>query len=196
MSVAKQLWLLAGGNGSGKSTFYRMFLKPRGVKFINADIIAKNLISNKSETASYKAARIAERIIANMLDCGESFCFETVFSHSSKVDLAAKAKSLGYEIILVYIHLETPELYEARVSQRVEEGGHNVPVEKIRSRLPRVLENVHKVLPLVDSAWLLDNSSGSNPFRQVASIKKGCSRIFADPMPSWAETLLGDFDRL
>lgn len=192
MSEAKQLWLLAGGNGSGKSTFYRMFLKPRGVMFINADLIAGDIVSSKSETASYKAARIAERIIANMLDRGVSFCFETVFSHASKIDIVARAKSLNYEVILVYIHLETLDLNEARVRQRVEEGGHDVPAEKIRSRLPRVLDNIRKVLPLIDSAWLLDNSSKSDPFKQVVTIRRGSKHILADPLPAWAETLLAD----
>ncbi|MEQ3763363.1 MAG: AAA family ATPase, partial [Alcanivorax sp.] len=33
--------MLVGGNGSGKSTFYEQMLKPKGMPFINADIIAK-----------------------------------------------------------------------------------------------------------------------------------------------------------
>jgi predicted ABC-type ATPase len=193
MNDVKQLWVLAGGNGAGKSTFYRMFLEPRGVKFINADLIARDIVSSNPETASYKAARIAERIIASMLDRGASFCFETVFSHPSKIDIVTRAKSLNYEGILVYIHLDTPELNEARVSQRVDEGGHNVPAEKIRSRLPRVLDNIRRVLPLVDSAWLLDNSSRSDPFKQIASIRLGRKCVLTDPLPAWAETLLKDF---
>jgi predicted ABC-type ATPase len=95
-------------------------------------------------------------------------------------------------VILVYIHLETPELNEARVRQRVAEGGHNVSAEKIRSRLTRVMDKVRKVLPLVDSAWLLDNSSRSDPFRQIATIRRGSKQILADPLPAWAETLLAD----
>lgn len=192
MSGIKQLWLLAGGNGSGKSTFFREFLEPRGLKFVNADLIAGTMVSNQPESASYKAARLAERLRSSMLDQGLSFCFETVFSHVSKIDFVAKAKSLGYEVILVYIHLESPDLNEARVSQRVSEGGHDVPPGKIRSRLPRTFENIRKVLPLVDSAWILDNSSHKDPFKQVATIRLGRKRIMANPLPSWAEELLKD----
>lgn len=190
MNRIKQLWLLAGGNGSGKSTFYRLFLEPRGIKFINADLIAKTMVPDKPEGASYKAARMAERLRSSMLDHGLSFCFETVFSHVSKIDFVAKAKALGYEVILVYIHLDSPELNEARVHQRVSEGGHDVPAEKILSRLPRTYENIRKVLPLVDSVRLLDNSSQSDPFKQVASIRLGRKRLLADPLPAWAEDLL------
>lgn len=192
MSRTKQLWLLTGGNGAGKSTFYRLFLEPRGIKFINADLIAKDMVPEGPEGASYKASRLAERLRSSLLDQGLSFCFETVFSHVSKIDFTAKAKSLGYEVILVYIHLDSSDLNEARVSQRVSEGGHDVPSEKIRSRIPRTMANISKVLSLVDSAWLLDNSSRENPFRQVAVVRLGRKRILAHPLPPWAQDILND----
>ena len=62
MSEAKQLWLLAGGNGSGKSTFYRTRLKPLGLPFINADIIAKTQFPDDPESHSYDAAQLAEEM--------------------------------------------------------------------------------------------------------------------------------------
>ena len=92
-----------------------------------------------------------------LLQQGVSFCFETVFSHVSKIDFVANAKAQGYEIVLVYIHLDTSELNEARVYQRVTEGGHSVPVDKIHSRIPRTMKHIGAVLPLVDEARLLDN---------------------------------------
>lgn len=192
MNENKQLWLLAGGNGSGKSTFYRLVLEPRGMKFINADLIARDLGPVEIADAGYKAARMAERLRASLLEQGLSFCFETVFSHVSKIDFTARAKALGYEVILVYIHLDSPDLNEARVRQRVSEGGHDVSPEKIRSRLPRTLSNIARVLPLVDSAWLLDNSSRDNPFCQIATVRLGRVRILADPLPDWAQTILSD----
>jgi predicted ABC-type ATPase len=190
MSGRKQLWLLAGANGAGKSTFYRLYLKPRGIPFVNADLIAREMAPGNPEAASYKAAMVAERLRSDLLNRGVSFCFETVFSHVSKIDFIAHAKTLGYEVILVYIHLENPELNEARVNQRVTEGGHNVPPEKIFSRIPRTMKNISTILPLVDSARLLDNSSRKNPFRQVASVQKGRKCILTDELPAWAEKLL------
>lgn len=192
MSSPAQLWLLAGGNGAGKSTFYRLFLEPRGIKFVNADLIARGLNQEDPEAASYKAARLAERLLSDLLNQGLSFCFETVFSHVSKIDFVARAKTLNYEVVLVYIHLESPQLNEARVRQRVSEGGHNVPADKIRSRIPRTMKNIAAILPLVDSARLLDNSSRENPFRQVAGVRRGRKRLLADPLPPWAEEILRD----
>lgn len=188
---AKQLWLLAGGNGAGKSTFYRIALAPMGVKLVNADLIAHVINPDHPETVSYEAAGIAERIREALLRQGAGFCFETVFSHPSKIDFLATAKGLGYEIILVYIHLTSPELNEARVLQRVSEGGHHVPAEKIHTRLPRTMKHITKALPLVDEARLLDNSSHDDPFRQIAIIRKGRCVWHMEPMPDWACRIIG-----
>jgi predicted ABC-type ATPase len=41
MPNEKQIWVLAGGNGAGKTTFFKHYLAGYGIKFINADLIAK-----------------------------------------------------------------------------------------------------------------------------------------------------------
>lgn len=191
MTAAKQLWVLAGGNGAGKSTFYKSsILSKRGVQFINADMIAKTISPENPEQVSYEASNLVERLRDEILNKGISFCFETVFSHESKIDFIAKAKTMGYHVVLVYIHLETLDLNEARVNQRISEGGHSVPPQKIRSRLPRTMKNVAVVLQLVDEARLLDNSSRDKPYQQVALIRKGKRIQVADPLPSWTAEML------
>ena len=79
MSADKQFWLLAGGNGAGKSTFYRLFLASTGLPFVNADILAKELNVEQPEVVSYKAAKLAEKLRLDLLRTGTSFCFEAVF---------------------------------------------------------------------------------------------------------------------
>jgi predicted ABC-type ATPase len=193
MTGNKQLWVLAGGNGAGKSTFYKTsLLNKRGVQFVNADMIAKLINPDSPEQVSYKAAHLVERFRDEFLLKGISFCFETVFSHESKIDFIAKAKAYGYHVVLVYIHLEHLGLNEARVSQRVNEGGHNVPAEKIRTRLPRTMKNVAVTLPLVDEARLLDNSFRDVPFKEVALVRKGRRIRTTSPLPPWAEEMLRD----
>ena len=174
MAVSKQLWVLTGGNGAGKTTFYNLFLAPQGIKLLNADIIASAIGPENPEKVGYEAARVAEQIREELLQLGIPFCFETVFSHVSKIDFVAKARALGYEIILVYIHLDTSELNEARVYQRVTEGGHNVPVNKIHSRIPRTMKHIAAVLPRATEARLLDNSDRDNPFQQLAMVYSTC----------------------
>jgi len=190
MAVSKQLWILAGGNGAGKTTFYNLFLAPIGVKLVNADVIAKAISPENPEKVSYAAAEVAEQIRERLLQQGISFCFETVFSHVSKIDFVASAKAQGYEIVLVYIHLESSELNEARVYQRVTEGGHSVPADKIHSRIPRTMKHIGTVLQLIDEARLLENSYRDNPFQQVACVKRGIRHSTIDPLPSWAKEIL------
>lgn len=190
MSQSKQLWILVGGNGAGKSTFYRLYLQPRGMPFVNADLIAKQLFPDDPEGHSYDAARLAEMERIRLLEQGQSFCYETVFSHVSKVDFLGQAKALGYQIVLVLIHLEQSNLNQARVSQRVSEGGHFVPADKIESRIPRTLDNVSKAIPLCDQVWILDNSSSDQPYKKVITIKNGALTFKLVPLPEWARKLV------
>jgi predicted ABC-type ATPase len=185
-----QLWLLAGANGAGKSTFYRLYLKPRGLPFVNADIIARHLFPENPEQLSYAAAQEAEYARNRYLQEQRSFCFETVFSHPSKIDFLGQAKGLGYEITLVFIHLNLPSLNQARVAQRVSEGGHSVPADKIDSRIPRTLNHVKAALPLADRVEVLDNSRQDQPFQRVFSRQPGNLQIHCEPLPEWASWLL------
>jgi len=192
MTRPKQIWVLAGGNGAGKSTFYRQFFERRGMKLVNADLIARIIAPERPESVGYEAAGLAEVIRERLLQEGLSFCFETVFSHPSKIDFIANAKGLGYAVNLVYIHLDTPGLNEARVLQRVSEGGHCVPVEKIYTRIPRTMKYVAAALPLVDEARILNNSLRDDPFRLVAVVKRGRRAWSSDPLPDWAEQIMED----
>jgi len=188
----KQLWILVGGNGAGKSTFYRLMLNPLGIPFVNADQIAREIYPDDPEGNSYNAAKIAERMCTEQIRAGNSFCFETVFSHPSKVDLLGRARALGYQIILVLIHLEHTDLNKARISQRVSEGGHNVPDEKVEQRIPRTLAHVKKAIPLCDQVRILDNSSSDNPFTPVVSIIGGQTTGHFRPVPEWIRNLVDE----
>jgi predicted ABC-type ATPase len=188
--MTKQLWVLAGGNGAGKSTFFKHYLSGHGIHFVNADQIAKEINPENTEDSSYKAAAIAATIRNDMLFHGVSFCFETVFSHESKIDFIARAKSMGYKIILVYIHLIDSSLNEARVHQRIAEGGHSVPAEKIHSRIPRTIKNIKVALSVVDEAWILDNSSEQNRFQQIVTMKSGKYTFKVSIVPDWVDAIL------
>lgn len=193
MSEPKQLWVLAGGNGAGKSTFYRTRLAQHQIPFINADVIAQELYPGKAEIHSYDAAKIAAAMRTKLLLEGKSFCFETVFSHPSKIDFLAQAKAYGYTITLVFIHLDDETLNQARVAQRVSEGGHSVPTEKINARIPRTLHNIKKALPLCDEVYVLDNASFNDPFKRVATIQQIDVSVHVDPLADWAKVLLSDY---
>jgi predicted ABC-type ATPase len=182
--------MLVGGNGAGKSTFYRLALEPLGLPFVNADLLARLVFPEEPETHSYEAAQLAEQQRWQLLQEGLSFCFETVYSHPSKIDFIARAKALGYEIIMVLIHLETSALNQARIASRVSEGGHNVPSEKVSPRIQRLLKQVRASIPLVDVLRVYDNSSALDPFQPVLSRSGGLLHLHQDPLPDWAIGLL------
>jgi predicted ABC-type ATPase len=189
----KQVWILAGANGVGKTTYYQQFLKATGMPFINADLLAKKLDSLNPENVSYEAAIIISKLRSELLKNGISFCFETVYSHPSKIDFVAQAKALNYEIILVYIHLQFAALNQARVAQRVLQGGHNVPIDKIISRIPRTMNNIRASLALADEVRFYDNSYYDTPFITIAEISKGKYTKRVNDLPAWASEIVTDY---
>jgi predicted ABC-type ATPase len=66
--------MLVGGNGSGKSTFYRLALEPLGLPFVNADLLARIVFRDAPEMHSYEAAQLSERQRFHLLQEGVSFC--------------------------------------------------------------------------------------------------------------------------
>ena len=188
--MKKQLWILAGGNGAGKSSFYESYLKSYDISFVNADRIAKETSSKIDAKVSKQAQEQAMAACEQKLKDGETFCFETVFSHPSKIDLIMKAKKLGYEVNLVFIHLSSSALNKARVLQRVKSGGHNVPPKKIESRIPRTIENIKEAVKLVDNARLIDNSSGEDPLKTVVVIKNKKIIYKKEFLPDWVSEII------
>ena len=67
MASPKQLWVIAGGNGAGKTTFCNLYLAKYGVKFVNADSIAMTIDPEHPENASYHAATLAAKIREDLI---------------------------------------------------------------------------------------------------------------------------------
>ena len=191
------LVFLAGSNGAGKSTFFRDYLQLLGLPFLNADETARRLrdstLSNEAGEIERLAFEITERQRASLLSGRISFCTETVFSdpQGAKLDFLKQARAAGFTSFLVFIGLSDPQLSIARVMQRVEAGGHDVPDDKLRGRFPRTLANLREAIPIVDEAFLFDNSSDREPFRIVAVYSAGRVVHRADPLPAWAQGLPG-----
>ena len=183
---APLLVVLAGPNGAGKSTYYRTFLRQSGLKFLNADDIAAKLNLSVSDAAS-----AADALRIHLLETGESFITETVFSDplGAKLQFLREALSKGYSVTLIFVGLAGAELSEARVIQRVGEGGHDVPSERLTRRYQQSLLNLRAAIEFVPTVLVYDNSSDEDPFRLVLKVEAGHIRA-ADPPPRWLANVL------
>jgi predicted ABC-type ATPase len=186
------LIVVAGPNGAGKSTFVEAFIKPTTIRIVNPDDIARALSPEAPDAVAYEAAQAAETVRRDLLSRGVSFCMETVFSdrEGAKVTFLREARAQGYVVFLLFIGLDSSELAIGRVVQRTEEGGHDVPDEKIIARFPRTLENLRQSITFVDHALLFDNSSADEPYRFVAEFAAGKTVRQGICRPSWAADLL------
>lgn len=119
-----------------------------------------------------------------LLNTCDKFTFETVMSHSSKLDYIRIAKSLGYRIYLYFVSLEDPILNIARVEARVRQGGHNVPTDKIIVRYERTMNLLLDAVKLVDRAYLFDNSS-THPKLFAISQDDQISLVHSVYVPIW-----------
>lgn len=183
------LHLLAGPNGAGKSTFVARVLSPRTrLPFINADVIAAERWPEDAQSRSYEAAQIAAGLRARLLTERRSFITETVFSHPSKVDLVAHAGAAGY-VVWLHVILVPEDTTVRRVTHRVDQGGHTVPEEKIRTRYERLWPLVVQARGHADHTIVYDNSLARSPFRRVAAYRRG-ALVGAADWPAWTPPVL------
>lgn len=185
----KRLDLVVGCNGAGKSTFVELTLAPLlpNNPFVNADEIAKRRWPDAPAPHSYEAALVAAETRAKLIERGESFIAETVFSHPSKLELIDTAHSAGYTVV-VHCLLIPEDLAVERVRHRVAAGGHDVPEQKIRERYQRLWHLVATAALRADSATCYDNSTIRGP-RIVAQIAGGFA-VGAPTWPSWTPAAL------
>lgn len=161
--VEKNLYIIAGCNGAGKTTASYTIL-PEIIKckeFINADEIAKGLSPFQPEKVSFEAGRIMLNRINELIEENKSFAFETTLSTKSYKNKVLKAKNQGYTVTLLFFWLNNIELAKERVKTRVKEGGHNIPEKVIERRYLKGIKNLfHIYLDIVDGILVFDNSFG------------------------------------
>ncbi len=164
-----QLRIIAGPNGSGKTTFVRRFL-PRYVRvlnFVNADLIAAGLSPFAPEQAALRAGRLMLEEIRRLAAGRADFAFETTLSGRTYEPMLREFRQQGYTIYLYFLWLPAVEMNLERVANRVRQGGHSVPEEDVRRRYRRGISNFLHVYRRLADAWTLFDNSGQSP-REVA----------------------------
>ena len=178
LRAVKQMYIIAGCNGAGKTTAsYTVLPEMLDCKeFVNADEIAKGISPFQADKASLQAGRLMLTRIRQLLEKGEDFAFETTLSTRSYVSLVKQSQSSGYFVSLLFFWLDSPDLAVSRVKNRVLEGGHDIPETVVRRRYTNGLSNLFKLyIHLVDNWVLVDNSG--EPYQEIAEGAKDNTRI-------------------
>lgn len=191
--------VLAGHNGSGKSTMWYEHLAPElQMPLVNADRMMMSILPSvrdptglpewasklRDENTSWMivAQEGVKAFVANAMLQRVPFAMETVFSHwkelpggsvESKIGLIEDMKTSGYFVLLLFVGLTSSALSIARVSTRVAAGGHAVPERKLLDRFPRTQKAIAQAVTVADLSILVDNSRDLKKAFTVCRVQKG-----------------------
>jgi predicted ABC-type ATPase len=183
--------MIAGPNGSGKTTVTVLLRRDQwseGVEYINPDDIAKEKFGDwNSRDAILSAANWAQNRREELLKQNAGIAFETVFSAPDKIDFLERAKAEGYFLRIFFVSTSDPRINASRVTQRVMDGGHTVPLEKIVSRYNKSMINLAAAIEIADRVYLYDNSIENAEARLCARVSDGMIRKIYGELPLWVE---------
>lgn len=176
--------IIAGVNGSGKSSFigsFSCFDKKSGM-VVDADSITARNGGDRLAGGKEAVARI-EHCLENRL----YFTQETTLSGTKTLRTIKKARALGYEVRMFYIALSSAEESIKRIKNRVEKGGHDIPEETVRRRFDTRFADLLRVLEFCDTVVFFDNENG---FVKVGEYSNGKLSGFGDYKPEWFARLI------
>jgi predicted ABC-type ATPase len=192
-NIKPVLIIIAGPNGSGKTTITTQILKHEWLSdciYINPDNIAKEKFGDWNAAESViNAANYAAKLRNDCLRNGTSLIFETVFSSIEKLDFLQKAKDEGYFTRLFFISTSHPSINAARITNRVLEGGHDVPITKIISRYSKSIINCAAAAKYTDRLYVYDNSVDFAPAKLLFRAANGELTKRYDVIPDWAQMI-------
>jgi len=195
VALKPELVVIAGPNGSGKTTITRRVIQHawgQGCLYLNPDEIAQREFGGwDSPEASLQAARKVAQIREECLLNKRSLMFETVFSAIDKLEYIAKARAAGFFIRLFFICTNDPFINERRIARRRGEGGHDVPRDKIFSRYFKSIGNCAVALKIVDRAYIYDNSvDDADPVLLFRTENDSLKKVYRQPVNDWAKPIL------
>lgn len=155
MMTKPTLYIIAGCNGAGKTTASYSVLPDllECREFVNADEIAKGLSPFNPSSVAIEAGKLMLQRIDLLISQGKTFAIETTLATRSYASLVSRAHKHGYNVMLLFFWLPSPEMAVARVAKRVSEGGHNIPTETIHRRYWLGLQNFFNIFSSIVDSW-------------------------------------------
>lgn len=186
--MKKEIVIIAGANGVGKTTFARAFLREYDYEFLNADEIAKELSAENPGKRKISAGKLFFQKLDKAVAKNKSLLIESTLSGRYLQKFFENVKGKDYKISIVFLFAESPEILIERIAERVKKGGHFVPDEDVRRRFERGKRNFWKSYKSLADKWHLYYNMGDN-FQLVAIGEKN-DLVFID------EDLLEKFSKI
>ncbi|TAH38045.1 MAG: Zeta toxin family protein [Planctomycetota bacterium] len=188
MAVTPQVVVIAGPNGAGKTSAAPELLRDAvGIDaFVNADVIAAGLSGFSPESAAFEAGRIMLRRLEELARNREDLAFESTLAGLATYRFLTKLVKNGYDCHIYYLWLPSPELAIARVRERVQAGGHDVPEPTIRRRFRRSLVNFDRLYRPLATTWRLYDG-GVPGDRPLIAHGKGAGRPVVLNEATWQQ---------
>ena len=133
--MKKEIVIIAGANGVGKTTFARAFLREYDYEFLNADEIAKSLSAENPEKKKISAGKLFFQILKKSVEDNKSLLIESTLSGRYLQKFLKNIKSENYQIRIIFLFADSPEILIERIAERVKKGGHFVPDEDVQQTL-------------------------------------------------------------
>ncbi len=191
------LYVLAGPNGTGKTTFYSTAVESgfisSNLPFINVDIITKNL-GGYTEENYVKASEIYRHAVKTQMESNSDFMIESNLADSRSYDWLSLVKSKGYQIVLYYLSTDDVMINIGRVQRRVIEGGHDIAESIIKTRYLQSHSYLKTKISEFEEIYLIDNST-DNPQVQI-KIAGGVIVEKATHLLNWIKEVISIHERL
>lgn len=158
----KEVIIVGGPNGSGKTTFALEFLSEFDHPFLNADIVQLSIKANTEQQIHIAAARIILKTLHQKTESEESFIIESTMSGKFLINAIKMMKKSGYTVSIFFVYLENVEDNLNRIRSRVSKGGHDVAEEDVRRRFERSKRNFWNFYRHQVDKWTLINNTDKN----------------------------------
>jgi predicted ABC-type ATPase len=181
----QQLVIIGGTNGSGKTTLAREFVELEHFTYLGADEIARELNPDQPETAAIAAARLFSQRFSELIEKKESLIVESTLSGLSLRKWIEKARKFGYNVNILFVYLDSPDLCVQRVAARVAKGGHHVPEDDIRRRYARSNDNFWHTYRDLANGWRLFFNAGNNIVQVAGGDRNGVMIVDGARFEQW-----------
>ena len=191
--------LVAGPQGSGKSTFFHLADRP--FTAFNIDEHRKKLNQGSSQNIPAEVKKRAtedyEAFVRTQIESKSSFSLEVTLANEATFDQANTAQNDGFQIHLTFIAAAVDVSIE-RVAMRVSGGGHGVSPDVIRQTYAKSMQNLSRAISKFDVVLIYDNSYQAGPDDGPAVVQprlvlesKGGRISFVDSTPpEWLKSAL------